>query len=219
MQTSYRGAQTAASAAAEYNTLQFIIQRVVNRISTATLVQVMSVTNTPGQVTSVGQVDVLPLVNQLDGDGNSTPHQIVHGLPYFRFQGGSNAVLCDPQVNDIGLAVFCQHDIQSVKASKKQSNPGSRRRYDLSDGVYFGLCLSGTPNQYIAFTNSGIIIQDKNNNKIEMSSSGIAMTSSQLTNSGEIIGKFGGLNIHLTTHNHSGVQTGGSNTLDPVPNS
>ena len=82
-----------------------------------TLVQVVAVTN-DGGVEPVGFVDVHPMVAQVDGKGQPTPHGVIYGLPYIRVQGGSNAVILDPQVGDIGLAVFCAQDISKVKATK-----------------------------------------------------------------------------------------------------
>jgi len=206
------GSETVASARSHFNATSFLIERILNRAATATLGQVQAVTNTPGQVTAVGQVDVLPLVNQIDGSGNATPHQVVHGLPYFRFQGGSNAVLCDPQVGDIGLVVFCDRDISSVKASGKQANPGSRRRFDMADGIFIGLCLGGAPNQYIAFTGSGISIVDKNGNSIVMGPGGVTINGAQINQSGDVISAAG---IDLNSHVHTGVTTGTSNSGPP----
>lgn len=175
----YLGTQDQFSDTGDINTLSFVIERIVNRISVCTLAQVQAVSNTPGQVTSVGTVDVLPLVNLLNGYGQATKHQVVYGLPYFRFAGGSNAVLLDPQVNDIGLVIFADRDISSVKSNQQQSNPGSLRRFDFADGIYIGLCLGqSTPNQYLSFTNEGITIQDKNGNTIQTSSSGVSITDS-----------------------------------------
>lgn len=125
------------------------------KINTMTVVKVQAVTNSGG-VSAVGFVDVLPLVNQLDGKGKAVPHKTVYHLPYFRLQGGADAIILDPKVGDIGMAGFCNRDISSVKSAKKQSNPGSYRRFDMSDGLYFGGFLNGTPEQYIAFTEDGI---------------------------------------------------------------
>jgi len=134
----------------------FLIRRILNRISTSIPVKVIAVA--PGAVGPVGSVDVLPLVNQVDGLGNATPHGVIHGLPYSRIQGGTNAVIIDPKVGDIGIATFASHDISSVKANKAQSNPGSRRRFDWSDGMYIGGILNGTPDQYVEFNDTGINI-------------------------------------------------------------
>jgi hypothetical protein len=122
-----------------------------------TLVKIVSVTNNGG-VSPVGFVDVQPLVNQVDGAGNATPHGVVYNIPYFRLQGGTNAIILDPQVGDMGMCGFASRDISSVKSSKGQANPGSGRTFDWADGLYFGGLLNGTPVQYIAFSSSGIDI-------------------------------------------------------------
>jgi len=133
-----------------YNATTFMIKQIVARINTATLVQVKSVTNSGG-VSPVGSVDVLPLVNQVDGAGNPTEHVTVYGLPYVRIQGGTNAVIIDPKVGDIGVAVFASRDISTVKNAKKQSNPGSYRRFNMADGLYIGGVLNGCSFQGTAF--------------------------------------------------------------------
>jgi hypothetical protein len=119
--------------------------------------KVLSVTN-DGGVAPVGFVSLQPMVNQLDGYGNAMPHGEIFNVPYFRLQGGANAIILDPQVGDIGWAGFADRDISSVKATKAQANPGSRRKFSMADAVYMGGILNGTPSQYVAFSSSGISI-------------------------------------------------------------
>lgn len=152
---SYRGQQTRFSQASEYNALVFLISRILSKKHTATLVMIKACTN-DGGVSAVGSVDVLPLVNQLDGTGNAVPHGMLYGLPYLRVQGGNNAVIMDPTEGDIGLCIFCERDISAVKAMKEQANPGSFRSFDMADGVYLGGLLNGTPTQYVQFTGTNI---------------------------------------------------------------
>ncbi len=151
----YLGQAHSDSDVSEFHTLSFIIDQAINRVCTSTMVQVMSVTNAGG-ISPVGYVDVLPLVNQIDGYGNATPHGVVHHLPYVRVQGGANAIILDPQVGDKGIAIFADHDISAVKASGGQNIPGSRRRFDMADGMYIGGLLNGTPTQYLGFSASGL---------------------------------------------------------------
>jgi phage baseplate assembly protein gpV len=151
----YLGQQSPYDSATEFNALSFLVNQIMNGRNVATLVQIKAVTNAGG-LAPVGYVDVIPLVNQLDGYGNATPHGVVHNLPYFRMQGGANAIILDPQVGDIGIAVFADRDISSVKASKKASNPSSRRRADYADGMYIGGFLNGVPAQYVQFSAAGI---------------------------------------------------------------
>jgi hypothetical protein len=142
----------------EFNNLSFLIQQALSKLQTATLVKVQACSN-DGGVSPIGTVDVLPLVNQLDGNGNPTPHVTVFGLPYLRIQGGTNAVIMDPQVGDIGVAVFASRDISKVKSTQAQANPGSGRRYSFADGVYLSTVLgAAAPQQYIQVNSEGITV-------------------------------------------------------------
>jgi hypothetical protein len=107
-------------------------------------------------------VDVLPLVNQIDGGNGAMPHGVVHNIPYFRLQGGANAIILDPQVGDIGICVFADRDISAVKTAKGVANPGSKRRFDMADGLYIGGVLNGAPTQYLQFSGSGINVVSPN---------------------------------------------------------
>lgn len=151
----YYGTQQPNSASDEYNAMAFIIRQILNERHYVALVKVVNVTAAGGLALS-GTVDVVPLINQLDGQGNAIPHGTVNDLPYVRIQGGSNAVIIDPVVGDIGLCVFCDRDISAVCNTKKASNPGSMRRSDMADGVYLGGLLNAIPTQYAMFTPAGI---------------------------------------------------------------
>lgn len=153
----YSGAQTPNSAGSDFNSQTFMVWSILARVRTMTMVEVVAVTNAGG-ISPVGFVDLQPLVNQVDGSGNAVPHGVVYHCPYFRLQGGANAIIIDPQVGDIGWAGFADRDISSVIANKGQANPGSARKFSMADAVYFGGMLNGTPTQYIAFSSSGIAI-------------------------------------------------------------
>ncbi|QTD91573.1 oxidoreductase [Burkholderia anthina] len=153
----YRGSQTPNSGTSPFNEQSFLVWQILRTIAGARLVQVQAVTNSGG-VSPVGFVDVLPLVNQLDGSDNAMPHGVIHNLPYFRLQGGANAVIIDPQIGDIGVAIIEDRDISSVKANRGPANPGSKRIFDMADGMYIGGFLNGTPNQYMQFSTAGISI-------------------------------------------------------------
>lgn len=153
----YAGTQDPASGAGDYGALSYLVNQILAQIQTVTLVKITAVTNNGG-VSPVGFVDVQPLVNQVDGAGNATTHGVIYHIPYFRLQGGTNAIILDPQVGDIGMCGFASRDISAVKSSKAQANPGSGRTFNWSDGLYFGGMLNGTPVQYVAFSSSGIDI-------------------------------------------------------------
>lgn len=200
---------TPVSANSEYTAYEFFVRQIMSEQNTATLVKVMAVT-TSGGVSPIGTVDVLPLVNQIDGQGNATPHATVHGLPYCRVQGGANAVILDPIVGDIGCAVFAPRDISSVKAKVGQANPGSFRRFDMADGIYLFAVMGGTPTQYVQFSSGGINVVSPTQITFQaptITLNGNTVTTGTLANNGKNVG---------STHAHGGVQTGGGNTGVPV---
>lgn len=210
------GALKPQSTWGEYNNIIFAVQQAINKLQTATLVRIEACTN-DGDLSPVGSVDVTPLVNQIDGSGAATPHVTVYGLPYLRIQGGSSALVIDPQPGDIGIAVFASRDIGKVKATKAQANPGSYRTYDFSDGLYLGGVLNGTPQQYVRFTSGGVEIVSpqsitlKAQNIViegDLSQSGGDVTMGQkLTVMGDVIGEGVSLKNHVHTSAPSGQPT------------
>lgn len=170
-----------------YNVWEFIISQWVKaNVVTAKVVQVVAVydhaggtvdgTDT-GQVGPTGSVDVKPLVLQQDGVGNTMEHGIVNSLQFARVQGGKNAVIMDPQVGDIGLIVVADRDSSAVKAGRTEGPPGSKRTYDIADGMYVcSLLNSNTPVQYIRFLDTGIELRDENDNVIVTGKSGVTIT-------------------------------------------
>ncbi len=153
----HQGFQPKDTFGSEFNAQAFLIYSILARISSATLVQVKAVTNSGG-VSAAGTVDVQPLVNFVDGSGKAYVPGTLYKLPYFRMQGGADAIILDPKVNDIGIAIFADRDISSVVKNKAQANPGSSRRFDMADGIYIGGVINGEPFQYIQFTSSGITV-------------------------------------------------------------
>lgn len=163
----------------DYNKTVFLVMQALGNVRTILLVKVVAVT--PGEDGAAGTVDVHPLVNQVDGVMNATPHGTVFGIPYIRLQGGKNAIIMDPVVDDIGLMAVCDRDISKVKATKAEANPGSRRRFSLADGIYLGGLLSTQPEQFVRFTEDAITLTDKTGNVIEMKPEGIVITPSGAT--------------------------------------
>lgn len=143
------GQATIFSDASEYNTLDFVIARATEKMQTVSIVQVKAV-NT-GALT----VDVQVLANIVTGSNQSIPHAVISGRPYFRNQGGGNAIILDPVVGDIGVMVFASRDSSAVIAAKGLANPGSQRKFSWSDGIYFGGILNSAPTQYMQFLAAG----------------------------------------------------------------
>lgn len=199
----------------KFNMDSFVILQWLNKIQTAMPVMVVASTGS-GTVGPFGFVDILPLVNQVDSQGNGTLHVTVYNIPYFRLQGGSNAIIMDPAPGDIGICCFASRDISKVKATQKQSNPGSLRNYSFSDGMYLGGILNGTPTQFIQFNDDGITITSPT--AIAINAPTVTITTSNFTVDGpmNVSGDINGDGVDLKTHTHSGVQSGSDDTGPPV---
>lgn len=157
---SYYGQTDPTSDVGEWNRMRFAMQQQMLGLNTSMPVQVVSVQ--PGALGPVGFVSIRILVTQITGNDMTVPHGEIPNVPYFRLQGGSNAVIIDPAPGDIGLACFASRDISAVKNARQEAPPGSRRAYDASDAVYVGGILNGTPAQYIQFTEGGILVHSAN---------------------------------------------------------
>lgn len=203
----YAGFQSATSGTSEYNQIDFIVRSILAGMATATLVEVKSVTNA-GEVAPVGSVDVQPMVAQVDARGQPMPHGTIFNVPYMRMQGGTNAVILDPKVGDIGICVFASRDISSVKVNKAPSNPGSRRQFGMSDALYVGGILNGTPTNYIRFKDNGDIVIKPASTVAVI---GNVTVTGTVTATVDVVG--GGKS--LKTHTHGGVTTGGGTSGPP----
>lgn len=211
----YPGQQGLTDDKSDFNAMAFVIEQMLGLVRTATLVKVIAVDGA-GAGGPVGFVDAQPLVKQMDGAGNTTSHGTVLNLPYFRLQGGANAVVIDPQVGDIGLAIISDRDISAVKSGKAEAPPGSFRRFNLADGIYIGGILNGAPDQYVAFTDTGIELADKNGNVIAMKAGSIDVTTTSFRVNGHIIAGFGtGDQVSLQTHVHPTAGTGAPSPPTP----
>jgi len=210
-----QGAASPSASSGEFNALHFFVTRLLGRVNTATLVRVISCTNDGGP-SPVGTVDVQPLVHQVAATGQLVPQPEVYELPYFRLQGGASAVVMDPVAGDIGIAIFADHDITTVKNTGQAAAPGSFRRFDMADGMYMGGFVNGMPNQYVQFLPNGaginlvspaeITAQAPQINLIgQVNQSGGTMTAAE-----DVL--VGPSSLSVINHDHGGVQTGTGTT-------
>lgn len=231
---------TPTSNGSDLSRIQFIIKTALSGMRTSIPVKVISVTNTGG-VAPIGYVDVQPMVSAVDGSGTVWQHGTIYNVPYMRIQGGSNGIIIDPVVGDVGIATVCDRDISTVKNTGAISAPGSNRKNDFSDMVYLMTIIGSAPTQYIQFNSSGITILSPTkvtinapNVEIDASSActinapsivlngavsqgqgsygGDAVLGGSLTVTGDVTAE--GTSLH--THVHNGVQPGSGNTGQPV---
>lgn len=178
-----------------YNLQVETIKQLTRGMATAMLVSVTKVDDVKKTISA------LPLVTQVDGNGQPISQGLINGVPYLPLQYGNNAILMTPAVGDIGLCVFCHSDISTVKKTKKESLPGSYRKHSMSDGIYIGGLLNPAPVNFIEFKDNSI-----NMKATTLNINANVVITGTVTDNGKNIG---------STHTHSGVQTGSGNTGAP----
>lgn len=200
---------------------EWIIQRMIRQIHTADLVKVLAVYPTPG---TVGFVDVQPLVQQQTTNAVVIDQAPMYRLPYLRMQGGLSAIILDPAVGDLGLAVFAERDITTAIATRAEGAAPTNRAFDAGDGLYLGGFLNADPTQYVQFKPDGGIDVVSTGTVNVTAAGAMTLTAPSLqvngpTNFADPItapeATIGG--IAFTTHRHGGVQPGSGTSGTPVP--
>lgn len=145
-----KGARKLSSSNSPVNAISFLVERMLaGTLNTCTLVRVEEVDP------DAGLVVVTPLVPQIDGSGNTLEPQAIYDVPYSRVQGGVAALIIDPVPGDIGICLFAQRDITTVKQTKAAGQPGSLRTFDQADALYVGWVLNQTPTVFLELTQEG----------------------------------------------------------------
>ena len=240
------GQMTPWDTTSEFNVICFIVRQMIAAMSTMKPVKVMAVHPGSGSPPVAGTVDVQPLINLVDGQGNKTEWATIFTAPYFRLQGGPWAVICDPAVGDTGVILCSDRDISALKSQTPgqlaPSNPSSFRKYDAADGVYFGGVFNAVPAATFWLKGDGTLqVTDAKGNVLSTSSAGFSFTGNvkvngtleatniqtddtgltvtgNLSATGTITAGNGGADqVKLQSHTHSGVQTGGGTSGPPTP--
>ena len=212
------------------NALEFFVKSLISKtVYTAFPVTVTAVERT-GTGSGAGYVTVKPLLMPRNVEAQGIAVTTIPRLPYFRLQHGTAAVVCDPKIGDIGLAVVAKHDI-----------PATFREFDRSDSFYIGGFWGPAPSTFIHIEDSGEITVEApasvviktdsctiNSKTIELKgSTSISLNSPQINLNGAISGGgSGGANatfsgdvkakgVSLTTHVHTSVQAGDTTSGQP----
>ena len=194
-QQAYAGQGDRQSGTSEWNRMNAAIRSVMNQMATMTLVKVLAVRERV--------VDIQPIVAQMDGAGNAVEHGTIHNVPVWRYQAGAAAVIVDPLVGDVGMAVFAHSDISAAKATSGASPPGSKRRFDWADAVYLGGVFGSEPTTTITLSAADGVVISSNRPVTVNASAGIALNGPTTVT--------GGLTVDgkaFATHIHKGVTAG-----------
>ena len=216
------------------NSMEFFIRSLISQVVSTSLPVVVTAVERTGEEAGAGYVTVKPLLQPRNNSGDGLEVTTIPKLPYFRLQHGKAAIICDPKVGDIGLAVVAKQDISNINGSTTPKVPATYRKFDPSDSFYIGGFWGKAPEVFIHLEDEGTI-KIKAPTKISMeapecevnASTSFTVNSSQINLNGPISGGGSGgadatftgdvnaKGISLTSHTHTGVQSGNSSTGAP----
>ena len=216
------------------NSMEFFIRSLISQVVSTSLPVVVTAVERKGEEAGAGYVTVKPLLQPRNNSGDGLEVTTIPKLPYFRLQHGKAAIICDPKVGDIGLAVVAKQDISNINGSTTPKVPATYRKFDPSDSFYIGGFWGKAPEVFIHLEDEGTI-KIKAPTKISMeapecevnASTSFTVNSSQINLNGPISGGGSGgadatftgdvnaKGSSLTSHTHTGVQSGNSSTGAP----
>lgn len=145
-----KGNKRLTSGSSEFNAMEFLIRNTILGLVNTAIPVIVTAVDAGGAGAATGYVTVKPLVCQVDGFGETLDPAELFRVPYARVQGGVAALVIDPVVGDVGLAVFAKSDCSNVaQMQSKPVQPGSFRKFSMSDGFYIGGFLNRAPSVYI----------------------------------------------------------------------
>ena len=216
------------------NSMEFFVRSLISQVVSTSLPVVVTAVERKGEEAGAGYVTVKPLLQPRNNSGDGLEVTTIPKLPYFRLQHGKAAIICDPKVGDIGLAVVAKHDISNINGSTTPKVPATYRKFDPSDSFYIGGFWGKAPEVFIHLEDEGTIkIKAPTKITIESPECEVNASTSFTVNSAQIIlngpisgGGSGGADatftgdvnakgISFTSHTHTGVQSGNSSTGAP----
>lgn len=163
----------------EGNALHYFVQALIHStVNVAIPVRVDSVTLGEGGV--AGWVSATPLITERDNYGKMIKPVSIPKLPFFRYRASTAAVILNPRVGDVGLAVFCHRDISPIAPGvNAPHNAGSYRTFDYSDGIYLGGLFGDAPPKTT-------IVVDPDGELVEVNCKKMVVNAPNITLNGEV---------------------------------
>lgn len=148
-------------------------------------------------------VDLQPAIQAVLKDNSFVSLPQIFDIPVLELGGAGLSIKIPLQAGDTGIVIFCDRDISLFKQEKKNTQPNTLRKHDLSDGIF-------VPMRFGNSGSSNILIQSEDGNtQFEVTSSGINIKGN-ITVDGEITATDvkTDTGISLKTHKHLDVTTG-----------
>ena len=199
----------------EYDKVISQFNSLITNVNTAMPCKVVAIEKQEQRgVNIVGFVDIQLMIEQTNGQKKGNETAIVCNVPYVRIQGGTNAVIIDPEINDLGVAIFSSRDITNFKEARRQTPPATWRKFSISDAIYIGGIRNQKPVQYIHFRNDGIEIYSPK--RVHITTPTVLIDSDNTTintSAKTTINANGGCEINAETTNNGNVQINGNTKI------
>lgn len=163
-------------------------------------------------------VDLQPAIQAVLKDNSFLTLPQIFDIPVLELGGKGLSIKIPLEAGDTGIVIFCDRDISLFKQEKKNTQPNTLRKHDLSDGIFIPMKFGNSG------ASSNISIESADGNtKLEVTSSGITITGN-VTVDGTITATDKITATDLTTntvssfntHVHGGVRSGSDSTGTPV---
>ena len=199
----------------EYDKVISQFNSLITNVNTAMPCKVVAIEKQEQRgVNIVGFVDIQLMIEQTNGQKKGNETAIVCNVPYIRIQGGTNAVIIDPEINDLGVAIFSSRDITNFKEARRQTPPATWRKFSISDAIYIGGIRNQKPVQYIHFRNDGIEIYSPK--RVHITTPTVLIDSDNTTintSAKTTINANGGCEINAETTNNGNVLINGNTKI------
>lgn len=199
----------------EYDKVISQFNSLITNVNTAMPCKVVAIEKQEQRgVNIVGFVDIQLMIEQTNGQKKGNETAIICNVPYIRIQGGTNAVIIDPEINDLGVAIFSSRDITNFKEARRQTPPATWRKFSISDAIYIGGIRNQKPVQYIHFRNDGIEIYSPK--RVHITTPTVLIDSDNTTintSAKTTINANGGCEINAETTNNGNVQINGNTKI------
>ena len=199
----------------EYDKVISQFNSLITNVNTAIPCKVVAIEKQEQRgVNIVGFVDIQLMIEQTNGQKKGNETAIICNVPYVRIQGGTNAVIIDPEINDLGVAIFASRDITNFKEARRQTPPATWRKFSISDAIYIGGIRNQKPVQYIHFRNDGIEIYSPK--RVHITTPTVLIDSDNTTintSAKTTINANGGCEINAETTNNGNVLINGNTKI------
>lgn len=199
----------------EYDKVISQFNSLITNVNTAMPCKVVAIEKQEQRgVNIVGFVDIQLMIEQTNGQKKGNETAIICNVPYIRIQGGTNAVIIDPEINDLGVAIFASRDITNFKEARRQTPPATWRKFSISDAIYIGGIRNQKPVQYIHFRNDGIEIYSPK--RVHITTPTVLIDSDNTTintSAKTTINANGGCEINAETTNNGNVKINGNTEI------